>query len=137
MAGRSRAPSWRGRTVRLSYASPALISVRHEFYANEGGAHGNYGTTNYNIDMASGRLIGIADVLAEPSAAILTLWCKTQIEAEKQKRVPGIDLAEGAAERDKAIAAQVRDLAELEHRGERDRGELRSLRGGRLCRGRL
>jgi uncharacterized protein len=95
----------------LSYGSPALLSVRHDFYVNEGGAHGNYGTTNYNIDMVRGRLAGMPDVLAEPSAAILTIWCKTQIEAEKRKRVPGIDLGEGMAERDKAIAARVRDLA--------------------------
>jgi hypothetical protein len=87
------------------------MSVRHSFYVNEGGAHGNYGTGNYNIDMASGRLAGMADVLAEPSAAILTIWCKTQIEAEKRKRMPGIDLGEGMADRDKAIAARVRDLA--------------------------
>jgi hypothetical protein len=93
------------------YASPDFMSVRHSFYENEGGAHGNHGTRNHNIDMASGRLAGIQDVLAEPSAAILTIWCKTQIEAEKRKRMPGIDLGEGMADRDKAIAAQVRDLA--------------------------
>jgi uncharacterized protein YecT (DUF1311 family) len=98
-------------TFAVVYASPAFMSVRHSFYANEGGAHGNYGMENFNIDMASGRLAGIADVLAEPSAAILTIWCKTQIEAEKRKRIPGIDLGEGMAERDKAIAARVRDLA--------------------------
>ena len=121
----------------LSYASPALLSVRHDFYANEGGAHGNYGTPTTTSTWRAGGCIAIADVLPEPSAAILTLWCKKQIEAEKQKRVPDIDLAEGAAERDQAIAARVRDLAELEHRGERDRGELRSLCGRRLCRGRL
>ena len=95
----------------ITYASPALLSVRHDFYDNEGGAHGNYGTTNLNINMESGELLKIDDVLAEPSAAILTLWCKQQIEAEKLKRSPDIDLSEGAAERDKVIAEVVRDLA--------------------------
>jgi uncharacterized protein len=95
----------------LSYASPTLLSVRHDFYANEGGAHGNSGTSNANIDMATGRLLAIGDILPEPSAALLTLWCRKQIESEKQKRVPGIDLSEGADERDKVIAEQVRDLA--------------------------
>jgi uncharacterized protein YecT (DUF1311 family) len=93
------------------YASPAFMSVRHSFYVNEGGAHGNSGTENFNIDMLKGRLAGISDVLAEPSAAILTIWCKTQIEAEKRRRMPGIDLGEGMAERDKAIAARVRDFS--------------------------
>ena len=95
----------------VTYASPTLMSVRHDFYDFEGGAHGNYGTTNININMESGELLKIADVLPEPSAAILTLWCKQQIEAEKQKRLPGVELSDGAAERDRAIAEVVRDLA--------------------------
>jgi uncharacterized protein YecT (DUF1311 family) len=101
----------RADTFALTYASPTFMSVRHSFYMNEGGAHGNSGTENFNIDMAGGRLLGIRDVLAEPSAALLTLWCKKQIEAEKQKRVPEADLAEGAEERDRTIAARVRDLS--------------------------
>lgn len=95
----------------VTYASPSFMSVRHDFYDNEGGAHGNYGTTNINIDMESGELLKIDDVLAEPSAAIMTLWCKQQIEADKLKRIPDIDLSEGAAERDKTIAEVVRDMA--------------------------
>jgi len=95
----------------ITHASPAFMSVRHFFYVNEGGAHGNSGVTNYNIDMASGQMLAIGDVLPEPSAAILTLWCKKQIEAEKLKRVPDLDLAEDMASRDATIAAQVRELA--------------------------
>jgi uncharacterized protein len=95
----------------ITYASPTFMSVRHWFHVNEGGAHGLQSTRNYNIDMASGRLISVTDVLAEPPAAILTLWCKAQIEAEKRKRVPDADLSESAAERDDAIAARVMDLA--------------------------
>ena len=95
----------------VTYASPTLLSVRHDFYDNEGGAHGNFGTTNININMESGALLKVEDLLPEPSAAILTLWCKQQIEAEKVKRIPDIDLSEGAAERDKVIAEVVRDLA--------------------------
>jgi uncharacterized protein YecT (DUF1311 family) len=94
----------------LTYASPQLISVHHAFYVNEGGAHGNFGTANFNIDMETGKLLEAKDILPEPSAAILTLWCKKQIEAEKKKRVPDIDLSEEAAERDKTIAEQVRNL---------------------------
>ncbi len=94
----------------LTYASPRLISVRHAFYVNEGGAHGVSGTGNFNIDMETGKLLEAKDILPEPSAAILTLWCKKQIEAEKKKRVPDIDLSEEAAERDRTIAEQLRNL---------------------------
>jgi hypothetical protein len=92
----------------ITYASPEFMSVRHWFYVNEGGAHGLQGITNYNLDMASGALLDVKDVLPEPSAAILTLWCKGQIEAEKKKRMPDADLAEGAAGRDAVIAARLR-----------------------------
>lgn len=98
-------------TFILTYASPELVSVRHEFYVNEGGAHGNYGTMNYNIDMAKGDVMRIGDVLPEPSAAILTLWCKKQIEAEKLRRVPDIDLSEDEATRDQTIALGIRELS--------------------------
>ena len=98
-------------TFILTYASPELVSVRHEFYVNEGGAHGNYGTMNYNIDMAKGDVMRIGDVFPEPSAAILTLWCKKQIEAEKLRRVPDLDLSEDEAQRDETIALGIRELS--------------------------
>ena len=96
----------------LTYASPALLSVRNDFYVNEGGAHGNYGTSNINLDMASGRELALKDVLSEPSAAILTLWCKKQIDTERQKRVPDAgDVPYDEPTRDAAIAETVRNLA--------------------------
>jgi uncharacterized protein YecT (DUF1311 family) len=101
----------REETFSLTYASPAFLSVRHSFYVNEGGAHGNSGVKNYNIDMARGEILRVDDVLPEPSAAILTLWCKTQIEAEKRRRVPDIDLTEDAAARDETIALGIRELS--------------------------
>ena len=98
-------------TFTITYASPELVSVRHEFYVNEGGAHGNSGTMNYNIDMTKGDVLRLDDVLPEPSAAILTLWCKKQIEAEKLRRVPDIDLTEDMTARDETIALGVRELS--------------------------
>jgi len=96
----------------LTYASPRLLSVRTEFYVNEGGAHGMYGTSNINIDMMEGRILTAQDLLPEPSAAILTLWCKQQVDAERQKRVPDAgDVPYDEATRDKTIAETVRNLA--------------------------
>ncbi|MFN4143081.1 lysozyme inhibitor LprI family protein [Aestuariivirga sp.] len=96
----------------LTYASPRLISARHDFYVNQGGAHGNHGTSSINVDMASGRVLALGDVLAEPSAAILTLWCKKQIDAERARRVPEAgDVPYDEASRDATIAETVRDLS--------------------------
>jgi uncharacterized protein YecT (DUF1311 family) len=38
------------------YASPAFMSVRHSFYVNEGGAHGNYGTGTTTSTWRAGGL---------------------------------------------------------------------------------
>ena len=71
-----------------------------------------YGTDNINIDMASGRKLTVKDVLSEPSAAILTLWCKKQIDAARQKRVPdALDVPYDEATRDATIAETVRDAS--------------------------
>jgi len=95
----------------LTYASPAFMSVRHDVYANEGGAHGNYGTDNNNIDMLRGREISIGDVVDDKAAGILTLWCKKEIDAERKKRVPDAeDVPYDAKTRDATIAETVRNL---------------------------
>ena len=98
-------------TLSLTYAGPALISARHDFYINEGGAHGNYGTGNINVDMATGRQLTISDVVDTAGAQTLTQWCKTQIDAERAKRVPDAeDVPYDQKTRDATIAETVRDL---------------------------
>ena len=96
----------------LTYASPALLSVRHDNYVNEGGAHGNYGTGNLNIDLASGRLLTIKDIVDAAGAATLTERCTAEIEAERKKRVPDADdVPYDAKTRAATIAETVRNLS--------------------------
>lgn len=95
----------------LTYASPALISIRSDFYANTGGAHGNYGTTNINLDMATGRELTLRDVLAEPAAAILTLECRRQLLGEKKRRLQTAGDDDPVTVDDAVVAEQVRNLA--------------------------
>ena len=40
----------------MSFASPDFMSVRSSYWTDTGGAHGNGGVSNYNIDMASGQV---------------------------------------------------------------------------------
>ena len=70
----------------ITHASGGLMSVLHSYYLNQGGAHGNGGIQNFNIDMKSGELIEIGDLLAEPAAAGLAGRCKEQIIAAKRER---------------------------------------------------
>jgi len=98
-------------SLALTYASPVLLSVRHDNYVNEGGAHGNYGTDNLNIDMATGRVLAIKDVVDAAGAAALTKRCQAEIDAERKKRLPDADdVPYTQKERDATIAQTVRDL---------------------------
>lgn len=98
-------------SLALTYASPALLSVRHDNYVNEGGAHGNYGTGNLNVDMATGRVLAIKDIVDAAGAATLIKRCAAEIEAERKKRVPDAeDVPYTQKERDATIAQTVRDL---------------------------
>ena len=49
--------------MEITYASGDLMSVLHSYYLNQGGAHGNGGIQNFNIDMKSGKLLEIGDLL--------------------------------------------------------------------------
>lgn len=74
----------REETFAISYASPGLLSVADSFYSNDGGAHGNGGVANINIDMGSGREINTSDVFASEAIKALTLECRAQILQRKQ-----------------------------------------------------
>ena len=69
----------------LAYASPDFISVTHVFYADEGGAHGNGGTANINIDMRSGKEAKATDIFSSKVLVTLTKQCRGQILARKQE----------------------------------------------------
>jgi uncharacterized protein len=95
----------------LTYASPAFISIRRDFYVNTGGAHGNYGTTNINLDMSTGRELVLAGVLTDSAAAILTLECRRQLITARKKRLQTAGDDEPVTVDDAAVAEGVRNLA--------------------------
>jgi uncharacterized protein len=94
----------------LTYASPQLISVRSDYYEDKGGAHGMYGTFNINIDMASAKLLTLADVLTDASAAVLALECRRQIVVEKTKRFAAADMGEPDGVDEAAVLQHVKTL---------------------------
>ena len=75
----------RQETFAISYASPRLLSVADNFYSDDGGAHGNGGVNNVNIDLQSGKEIKTSDVLADKAVKTLTSECRDQILARKQE----------------------------------------------------
>ena len=74
----------REETFAISYASAGLLSVADSFYSDDGGAHGNGGLSNVNIDMRSGKEIKTSDVFASEAIKALTFECREQILQRKQ-----------------------------------------------------
>ncbi|MCB1435268.1 MAG: hypothetical protein KDK75_22815, partial [Alphaproteobacteria bacterium] len=93
--------------------SPDFISVMHSFWADLGGAHGNGGVENTNIDMVSGKLLQIGDVFSEAAAAELMTQCKDKIIAEKRQRLEGeaYDPAQDPSLSDEVIAEHVATMS--------------------------
>jgi len=73
-------------TLDLTYASPLFLSASAGTYTFEGGAHGNYGKSGINIDIAKGKLLTFADVF-EPSAhQKLEDSCLSQIKTQRKEK---------------------------------------------------
>lgn len=72
--------------LRLAYASPRLISVEHGFAGFTGGAHGFAGIKNFNIDMGSGKLLGVADLFPAATLPGLLKLCRDQLILQKRER---------------------------------------------------
>lgn len=79
--------------MRLTWASPRLVSARVEGYSFEGGAHGNPTTSGLNIDVKSGRKLAFADAFDKPAREKLVGECLAKIVPEKVRR--GMDEPKG------------------------------------------
>jgi uncharacterized protein len=97
----------------ISFASPAFMSVISSYWADTGGAHGNGGVNNYNIDMESGKLMEVSDFFSEDASTRLAAGCKSQIIAEKQQRLEGeaYDPATDDFLKDEVIAEHIATLS--------------------------
>lgn len=74
--------------IRMVYASPQLTSAHIDSYDFSGGAHGNGGASNINIDPAKTEILHFADVFPEAAKPKLDAECLQQILKEKAKRLP-------------------------------------------------
>ena len=75
------------RTMRLTYASPALISAHLRAYEDTGGAHPNTFSGNVNILVARGREAKFADLLDARGAKAVFALCLKQVIAAKKARM--------------------------------------------------
>lgn len=99
-------------TMRMSYESPEFLSAHVETYQFSGGAHGNSGADNINIDVKHGQKLEFADVFDEGAAAILDKECLRQIKRQKHDKMPDETLDAGA--RDDLMKTISEELPKLE-----------------------
>ncbi len=74
--------------MRMAYASPRFLSATIETYQFSGGAHGNSGTSNINIDVAKGKILHFADVFSAAAKQKLDAECLRRILPQKAERAP-------------------------------------------------
>src|SRR5437868_1074247 len=74
-------------TYDVSYADPKLISLVFTIATFSGGAHPNSARIALLFDLAAGRALKLADVLADPKTAVaeIAARCKTQLEEQAKK----------------------------------------------------
>jgi uncharacterized protein YecT (DUF1311 family) len=70
-------------SAQLSYASPRVISSAVEIWSFDGGAHGNGGITNVNVDLGAGRYITFDAVFDPADKEPLVVSCREQIRTQK------------------------------------------------------
>jgi uncharacterized protein YecT (DUF1311 family) len=74
-------------TYDVSYADPKLISLVFTIATFSGGAHPNSARIALLFDLAAGRAVTLADVLADPKTAVpeIAARCKAQLEEQAKK----------------------------------------------------
>ncbi|MBL8908444.1 MAG: DUF1311 domain-containing protein [Rhizobiales bacterium] len=75
----------------LSYASPKVVSSAISIWSFDGGAHGNGGLTNVNVDLAGGRMITFDSLFDAADKEPLVVSCRQQIKDQKIEKMGGED----------------------------------------------
>ncbi len=69
--------------VSASFASPELISAHVSIYDFSGGAHGDSSTSNFAIDLTTGKELNFSDLFAAPARQPLESQCLAEIWRQK------------------------------------------------------
>jgi uncharacterized protein YecT (DUF1311 family) len=94
-------------SMRLTYASPQLISARLDGFSYTGGAHPNTFSRNINIDVPAGREARFDDAFAPAPAEEIFALCDESLREQKKQRLG--DAAPKSAEDLATLSKEVRD----------------------------
>jgi uncharacterized protein YecT (DUF1311 family) len=94
-------------SMRLTYASPRLISARLDGFSCTAGAHPNTVSHNINIDVAAGREARFEDAFAPESTEKIFALCDQSLREQKKQRL-GDEAPKGVDEL-ATLAKEIRD----------------------------
>ena len=63
----------------LPYNSDKFLSIKLDHYEFTGGAHGNFFSIGYNIDMLNGNVLSLTDIIDKESLNLLSYECEQAI----------------------------------------------------------
>ncbi len=97
--------------VSAPFASPAFVSAHVKLYVFSGGAHGNSTTSNFAIDLATGKELESGAMFRADAKDKFVRSCIDQIARQKQEKMPDAPFAVvSEAEQKKTIEDSVSDL---------------------------
>jgi uncharacterized protein YecT (DUF1311 family) len=74
--------------VSATFASPQFVSAHVELDDFSGGAHGNSSTSNFAIDLETGKELSFADLFEPAAKQQLVDQCLAQIRQQKREKMP-------------------------------------------------
>jgi uncharacterized protein YecT (DUF1311 family) len=101
------------RTASVAYASPALLSVGISGYEFAGGAHGSQIDTVLNLDLKTGRVLTMDDLLPPARLADVSKICRPQLASQlKDKLKEGGEDPDTDTDAKASFADQLKQIAD-------------------------
>ena len=73
--------------MRITYASPKLVSAMVNSYQNAGGAHPNSTIAHINVDLSAGKALFFADLADAKAEAAIDARCADELRKQRKERL--------------------------------------------------
>ena len=77
--------------MRVTYASPKLVSVMVNSYQNSGGAHPNSYIAHINVDLSAGKALAFADLVDAKAEKAIDARCADEVRKRRKEKMAGED----------------------------------------------
>lgn len=77
--------------MRVTYASPKLVSAMVNSYQNSGGAHPNSYIAHINVDLSAGKALSFADLADAKAEKAIDAKCTDEVRNQRKEKMAGED----------------------------------------------